>query len=522
MILGKITIKCLIVLITAVIVTGYGHFCYAATTQDFVLNEIFASSIIVDNNRIIPKEALDKMIAPYCNRRISYVDLEILRNDLTLWIIQNGFINSGVIIPDQEILDGKVHLAVAEGKITSITIAGNRHFSKNYFIDRISSRTGPPFRINNLQEIFQILYQDQRITSIKAELAGGLSPGESSLTVKVDEVSPWMLSLNATNDNSPSIGSYHGNLMAAHRNLTGAGDSLEVSFGGSEGGYDYGARYSRPLTPADTLLDIYFRRADAGIIESKFTPLDISSNSSTYGGKISHPLARSVQREVRPALALEYRESRNFLLGEGFSFSSHENNGQNRFSVLRPGFEWIERRDGSVLVGSSTFSTGISNESFFTWQGRLLWMQRTGFAGSRIHLRGEAQLADTGLPPMEKYSLGGLNSVRGYRKNVLVKDNGINASLEWWVPLVRNTVTGTDYLSVVPFFDYGRGWDSGRDANDAGAATNLASTGLGLRFAHKGLVVDLFYGYGLLKKNLTTGNDPQEQGVHFDVTWKIL
>jgi hemolysin activation/secretion protein len=295
-----------------------------------------------------------------------------------------------------------------------------------------------------------------------------------------------------------------------------------VSFGGSEGGYDYGARYSRPLNSADTMLDLYLRGGESWVIDDQFSPLDINSNFATYGIRLSHPLVRSIRREIRPSLAFEYRESKNYLLGQGFSFSGHENRGENRFSVLRPCIEWVERSDGAVIVASTTFSSGVSNESFFTWQGRLLWMQRTGLVNSRVHLRGETQLADTGLPPMEKYALGGMYSVRGYRKNVMIKDNGVNASLEWWFPLLRDSITGSEYLSIAPFFDYGRGWDSGRTTGDAAKGSDLASIGLGLRGTWKDLSVDFFYGYGLIKSDPSYSSDLQDQGIHFMVTWNVL
>ena len=513
--------RCLIILLCSTVLSG-PRVALCASSQDFVLHELTAASIVVDNNRIIPADVLNTMTSPYLNRRITYVDLELLRNNLTQWVIQNGYINSGVIIPDQDVSGGVIRLAVVEGKLLAINVEGARHFSKDYFVDRISRSTEPPFKISNLQEAFQLLYQDQRITAINAELAGGLAPGESNLNIRVSEVSPWQLTLGATNDNSPSIGSYRGSLVAAHRNLTGVGDALEASFGGSEGGYDYGARYSRPLTAADTMLDIYFRRGDATVIDPLFEPLDIRSSSATYGGRISHPLVRSVRREVRASLSGEYRESENFLLGEGFSFSTHEKNGQNSFSVLRPGLEWVERWDGAVMVGSTLLNTGLTSEGFLSWQGRFLWMQRTGLLGSRVHLRTEAQLADIDLPPMEKYALGGMNSVRGYRKNVLVKDNGVNASLEWWFPVIRDSVTGSEYLSIVPFFDFGRGWDSSHEAADTGKGIDLASAGIGFRGAWKGLTVDFFYGYGLLKSEIPKGKDPQEQGIHFNVTWNAF
>jgi hemolysin activation/secretion protein len=509
---------CLTLAITCAIMLAAASACLAAPAQEFVLQEITASSIVVDNNRIIPADALHAMTDPYLNRRISYMDLELLRNKLTMWLIDHGYINSGIVIPDQEVAGGVVHLTLVEGRLTSVTIEGNRHFSKDYLIGRISRHIGPPFRVSDLQEAFQLLYQDQRITAINADLSGGLAPGDANLTVRVTEVSPWQISLNATNDNPPSIGSYRGGLLLAHRNLTGTGDTLEGSFGGSEGGYDYGARYSRPLSYADTMLDLYFRRSDFSVIDPVFKPLDITSSSGTYGIRISHPLVRSVRHEIRPSLSWEYRESKNFLLGEGFSFSPHEKDGESRFSAARIGLEWVERRDGSVFVASSIVSGGVTDESFVTWLGRLLWMQRTGLLGSRVQLRGEAQVADISLAPLEKYAMGGLYTVRGYRKNVLVSDNAVTGSLEWWFPLVQDGA-GTEYLSLAPFADYGRGWDNGASS---ASPRDLASVGIGLRLAWKGLAADFFYGYALRKSGERNIGDPQEDGIHFAVTWNVL
>lgn len=509
---------------TSELVQNVPHASGTNSSQEFVLREITVSSIVVDNNRIIPADTLKEITSPYLNRRISYVDLEMLRNRLTQWLIDNGYINSGAIIPDQEVKGGIVRLAIVEGKLTSVKIEGNQQFTRDYFIDRIMRKTGPPFRISNLQEAFQLLYQDQRITAINADLAAGLTPGESNLSIRVTEAPHWQLALNVTNDNAPSIGSYRGGIQLAHRNLNGIGDTLEGNIGGSEGSFDYGLRYSLPVSAADTTLDFYFRRSSSKVIDPLFKPLDISSTSGTYGGKISHPLIRTTFREVRPFLIGEYRESRNYLLDEGFSFTDYENNGRSSFSVLRPGLEWIERRDGSVFVASTLVSTGVTDESFFSWQGRLLWMQQTGIFSSRIHFRGEAQLTDQqGLPPIEKYALGGMNSVRGYRKNLLIKNNGMNGSLEWWFPLLHGSTPGSELLSIAPFIDYGRGWDRGNFMEAGkGYGTDIASYGLGMRWAGKGLSVDFFYGYGFVKSGISKGNDPQDQGFHFAVNWNVL
>ena len=40
-----------------------------------------------------------------------------------------------------------------------------------------------------------------------------------------------------------------------------------------------------------------------------------------------------------------------------------------------------------------------------------------------------------GFSNAEKFSLGGVNSVRGYRENELVSDNGVIGSMELRIPL---------------------------------------------------------------------------------------
>jgi hemolysin activation/secretion protein len=278
--------------------------------------------------------------------------------------------------------------------------------------------------------------------------------------------------------------------------------------------------YSHPLTAADTLAEAYFRISDAEVIDGRFRTLGIRSSAETYGARISHPFVRSMRREVRPSLTYEYRESKNFLLGEGYSFSLRENDGVSRLSVARLGLEWIERDDDSVLVAFSTLNIGITGGGFISWFGRLIYMRRLGFLDSRIHARGEFQLADRALAPMEQYPLGGMFSVRGYHKNILLGDNGVNSSLEWIFPLLKDG-SGNDLLSLVPFFDYGHSWNNGNRNNSPDQKQDLASIGTGLRCAWKGLSLALFYGYALLDSGANKTDDLQDHGISFLASWSF-
>ena len=52
-------------------------------------------------------------------------------------------------------------------------------------------------------------------------------------------------------------------------------------------------------------------------------------------------------------------------------------------------------------------------------------------------LRGDVQFADRPLISFEQFGLGGIDNVRGYGRDILLKDNGVFASAELRVPIVR-------------------------------------------------------------------------------------
>jgi hemolysin activation/secretion protein len=73
-------------------------------------------------------------------------------------------------------------------------------------------------------------------------------------------------------------------------------------------------------------------------------------------------------------------------------------------------------------------------------------------------LRADAQFADRALLPFEQFSVGGIDSVRGYRQDALLTDNGIFASAEVRIPILRLPKMD-GLLQIAPFFDIGHGWN---------------------------------------------------------------
>jgi len=98
--------------------------------------------------------------------------------------------------------------------------------------------------------------------------------------------------------------------------------------------------------------------------------------------------------------------------------------------------------------------------------------------GTEIIARFDAQVADDALVGIEKFSVGGMRTVRGYRENQYVRDNGLIASVEVRIPIWRDR-NGRTIAQLAPFFDYGRSWNNENITHKE----ELASVGVGIRLS---------------------------------------
>ena len=494
-----------------------------------VLPKTFVKGFAITGNKEIPTEELLRAAKPYTNRELVMEQLEELRQTLISLYVQRGYINSGVIIPDQVVRDGIIHLVVIEGRLTGMEITGLKHFRESYIRNRLAMDSQGTLNLNRLQESLQLLQQDQRIKRINADLQPGIRSGEAYLKIKVQEELPYQMTLRFNTDGAPSTGVYRGEVNLAHRNLLGFGDPLTVDLAVTEGAFDIGAGYTIPLTTRDTALSLYYRHNESTVIEEVFSGLDIKSDSDTYGVKLRQPLLRTVAGEFAISLAGEYRESHSFLLGRPLTFSSGEHNGVAKVTVLRLGQEFVKRGGNYLLAFNSTFNLGLAalgsttnahepDSRFFSWLGQLMLLSRLGESSTQVMLRTNAQVSANGLLPLERFGLGGLNSVRGYRSNLLVRDNGVNSSLEFRVPLTRSE-SSFGAVQFIPFIDFGWGWNTDQATP---SPDTIIGIGGGLQWRPiPQILLEAYYGHGLTDVKLEN-KELSDQGIYVQMTAEVF
>ncbi len=518
---------------------------------------------VFKGNHVISTRTLQKAVAPFSNREVTSSELEEARQAVTAKYVEAGYINSGAVLPDQDLKDGVIALEVIEGRLTSIELSGYFWMRPWWLRHELRRAAGKPLNFNNLKEGLQLLRQDPNIRQINAELMPGGKPGESILKADVKEVQPFRLGVEVSNRRPPSVGSEIVDVSAADLNLTGHSDPLFLKWGAAHAVAETADRwefsdlqnlegsYRFPITPWHTTLEVHASRNDSSIVEEQFSELNITSKSEQYGVTLRQPWWESVNTEVSTSLTLDNRRSQTFLLNRPFTLSAGAVDGETRVSVLRLALEVVNRSQKHVLALRSTLNLGINefeatrhvgmgtasgtgagsqrrtpDGQFFSWLGQGQYVRRLFDTDNLAVIRVNAQLTNDPLLSLEQYSLGGAQSVRGYRENLLLRDNGVFASIEARIPVWRGKAKNP-LVTLAPFFDFGIGWDRveflgakpPKNTIDDRTET-LASVGLGVLFTpSKYVTAQLYWGYAINQKNtFAHGENLQDYGLHFTLT----
>jgi len=478
----------------------------------------------ITGNTVFPSAELEKIAAAFENREITNTDLEELRRQLTVYYVSRGYINSGAVFPDQKVAEGVIEIRIVEGRLTRVEIGGTEHFRKEYFSDRIALRAGPPLNLVNLEQELQILLRAPLVQSMNAQLVPGERPGEAVLKAQVAEVPRFDLGVALDNKLSPSLGEARLTLFGAINNPLGRGDVLSSELGVAEGiRHDFKLRYRTPITARDTAIGLHYEKAKSEVIQEPFNVLDITSEIETVGAQVTRPVVRTPNQLLTLGAMLERRESKTSLLGVPFSFSPGVVNGAATVSALRLVQDYVDRGRTQVISARSTFSFGLDafgstihanapDSRYTAWLGQFQWVRRIGEAGHQLHVRGNVQLANESLLPIEQFSVGGLDSVRGFRSNQLVQDRGYTVSLEYRVPVFANP-SGARNLQFAAFVD------TGGAKNKVGAKpdpSRLTGIGVGLIWnPSPNIAAELYIADGRTDVPDQPDHSLQDDGVYF-------
>ncbi|MBD2465120.1 ShlB/FhaC/HecB family hemolysin secretion/activation protein [Oscillatoria sp. FACHB-1407] len=445
-----------------------------------------------EGNTAFSDRQLAEVTQPFVGREISFAELLQAEAAVAQLYTTNGFINSGAVIPAGQTLSRSgaiVTVQVIEGGVEAIQVSGNRRLDSAYVRSRLALATRTPLNRDRLLEALQLLQLDPLIETISAELQAGTRPEQSLLVVRIQEADSSRVEVFADDGRSPSVGEFRRGITLEQRNLTGLGDRLELTYTNTEGSSQGDVSYTVPLNPRNGTLQARVSLSDTRVVEEPFEEIDITGDSRLYDLTYRQPIVQTPNQEFALGLTFSRSESETFLLGEPFPLSPGSNaEGETRITTLRVFQEFVQRNAQDVFAARSQFNIGLDwfdatrntdapDSRFLSWRGQAQYV-RSLAPDTFLLVRSDVQLADDDLVPLEQFGVGGLNSVRGYRQDALLTNNGLLTSVEVQLPVLRvPDVNGV--LQIVPFLDLGIGWDDTVLIPDA-SSTTLVSTGVGL------------------------------------------
>ncbi|MEL6383633.1 MAG: ShlB/FhaC/HecB family hemolysin secretion/activation protein [Cyanobacteria bacterium J06626_18] len=536
----------------------------------------FVTGISIENETLFDDETLTRIVQTAVDdsaytwkpQRLTVSQLLGAAQAISEFYTEAGYPASGALVripPEtQETGIGPVVFDVQEGQVEAIAVVNvvfsrdsdadepftvvpsdDQSLNSGYVSSRLGIREGEPLNVPVLQEKLQLLQLDPLIEQIRANVSESPTPGNSLVTVIFEEAESFDLSLGLNNSRPPSVATDQRQVFLTEANLLGIGDAMSVGYSNTDGSDVVSVSYELPLGNEGTSLSFSYSSAQNEIIESDFFDVnedgrgpDFESESETYAISLRHPVFRTVRdqtfQEFNLSLTGSLRNSRSFLFDEGFPLSPGATaDGKFRIAALRFGQEYTLRDASQVLALRSRFSFGLDafdstinnpvpgvealpDSRFFTWLGQAQWV-RVLAPETLLVVRGNLQLADRRLPSAEKFGIGGFGSVRGYRQDLLLTDNGILASAEVRLPILRIPEWDST-VQLIPFVDFGAGWNSGPRIAPPDPNT-LASAGVGLQWqTSDNFTARLDWGIPLIDAG-STGDTWQENGLTFSVIY---
>jgi hemolysin activation/secretion protein len=489
---------------------------------------IAVKKINIIGSTIFTAKDFAKITEKYENRQISLVELFQLRSEITKFYLDREYITTGAFLPPQKLIDGIVEIRVIEGQVNEIKVIGANRLNPNYVRSRLALATAKPLNRYKLLDGLQVLQQNPLIKGVSAELAAGTSIGVSSLEVTIEEAKTFKPQITLDNSRSPAVGSFRRVVQLTEANLLGLGDSISANYLNSDGSNSFDFNYTIPINPRNGTFAFDYGTSNNDITEEPFNALDVESNSRYYEFTLRQPVIQTTNWQLVLGMALTNRESKTTLLNGEVPFPGEggDKNGRTTVTALRFSQELIQRDRKQVFGVRSQFSIGldalnstINNESpdsiFYKWRGQFQWA-RLVKPDTLFVIRGDLQLTDRPLPSLEQFGLGGQNSVRGYRQDGLLADNGFSVSTEIYLPIVGNKKSNTR-LQLIPFIDVGRVWNR-NDRIDL-ENTTLLSTGVALRL-QLGNEINAQFDWGIPLISVDSSkNTWQENGLHFSIVY---
>lgn len=386
------------------------------------------------------EEDLSYLVADYIGRCIGKVEIDAILARITQYFIDRGLVTTRAYIPPQDLRTGLLKLVVVEGKVEDIRPAEGASLTQGQLITAFPGLKGERL---NLRDFEQGIDQINRLpnASAKVKFEPGSKQGGSVAKIENQAGKSWQVKGGIDNSGSESSGEIQQVGSAEAYNWLGINDLINISYGrdslpdsslkasGSRSFY-ISVPYGYWL---GTLSASQFRYQTS--IYGTTQTFKSSGLTTTYRADVERVLLRDQVSKTTLTTSLTYKDIRNYIEDVLLEVSSRK--------LTIAGFMLNHsRRIGQGLVSMSVgYETGLRSfgakddvernntgpeAQFEKYTGDLTVIQNFSLLGLNFVVTSGArgQWTPDTLYSSERFSIGSLNTVRGFKESSLIGDVG--------------------------------------------------------------------------------------------------
>lgn len=433
--------------------------------------------VVFTGNTVFSQETLGKVVGDIAGKSYDLGGLRQLANRVSRYYRDEGYPFARAYIPEQNLIDGTLTIAVIEGRYGTVKAEGNGNLAAGAQGFLKTLEPGSVIQSKSLERATLIL-GDQPGVQLAPVIRPGTEQGSGDLAVRVIEKPRINGQVTADNHGNRYSGEYRTQVELRLNRIIMFGDEIMLrGLYSSEDLWLGQIAYSMPLG----------RSGLRGWASYAHTGYDLQEPFEGYTGTariitagLNYPLIRSRGTNLFTSIGYQHKNLDDELLATRYNESS-----SNSWPV---GLQFDHRDDlaeGGVIFGDLTLTPGNLNSNSngtpdggFTKVNLQLARIQNLPAAFSLFARVSGQWADRELDSSECFTLGGAGGVRAYPQGEGSGTNGWLGTLE-----LRYTIK-----NFVPYLFY----DSGeifKDAEDH--RRRIAGAGIGLRCSYGNWGLDL-------------------------------
>jgi hemolysin activation/secretion protein len=405
---------------------------------------------------VLPQTAIEKAVYPFLGPNRTIETVKQAADALEKAYKDAGYSAVFVDIPEQEVTDGLVRLKVTEGRLESVHVRGERYYSRRQILaalPALEQGSAPSFPAlqKELTEL-NARTPDRVVTPV---LKAGAEPGSVDVDLDVKDKLPLQGFVSYDDRHTADTTPNRATVGLSYDNLWGRQDTFGLMYQTAPANTNDAevliANYLGHIGSGDSEAALSYTRTYSNVLA--LGTLGVLGKGSIYGAHWLKPIDSSATGSQNLNLGADYKDVLTSVLPDSAVTAGGAAPGAVTapvkyvdWSAVYSG-NWI--RGGFLYSASLGFNVGVrglinSSDQFENARYNAYpnyFYVRMGFGatqplpwGLAFQERLSAQWSDSPLVNNEQFSLGGVDTVRGYLEAEALGDSGATGAVEMHSP----------------------------------------------------------------------------------------